>query len=222
MSRKKNKQSAEAMFKPRRVSWKTDGQREYIRNVLHHTVNFATGPAGTGKTHIAVGLAVAALQAAEIESIVMTRPLVGVGRDMGYLPGSVNEKVGPYVQPCFDELTYYLSGAGIRELMMLGVLKIVPLSMMRGRTFNDSFVILDEAQNCNRAELKTFLTRLGKGSKMIIAGDANQSDIGGPDAFAFTDAIGRLGHLDMVSVSELGPEDIVRNPMISDILRELW
>ena len=210
------------MFKPHKVKWRTDGQREYVRNILHHTVNFVTGPAGTGKTHIAVGLAVAALQAAEVETIVMTRPLVGVGRDMGYLPGDINDKVGPYVQPCFDELSYYVSHAGIRELMHAGALKIVPLSMMRGRTFNDSFVILDEAQNSTKAEIKTYLTRLGRGSKMVIAGDALQTDLHGPDRGAFNEAISRLGHLDMVSVSELGPEDIVRNPLIVDILENLW
>ena len=210
------------MFKPYRVKALTEGQREYMRNVIHHTVNFVTGPAGTGKTHIAVGLAVAALQGGAIEQIVLSRPLVGVGKDMGYLPGNVMEKVGPYVQPCFDELATYVSQSGLRELMYSGTLKVVPLSMMRGRTFHNSFIILDEAQNTLRPELKTFLTRVGKSSKMVIAGDSLQSDLYGSDTGAFADAIGRLGHLDMVSVSNLGKEDIVRNPIIADILEFLW
>lgn len=222
MSRKSKKPETDDIFKPYKVRPKSEGQREFMRSILHHTINFVTGPAGTGKTHLAVGMAVAALEAEEVDSIVLSRPLVGVGRDMGYLPGTMMEKVGPYVQPCFDELGAYISERGKTQLLYSKKLKVVPLSMMRGRTFHNAFVILDEAQNATKSELKTFLTRLGRQSKMVIAGDAIQMDLRGEDRGAFSEAMSRLGHLDMVSISRLGPEDIIRNPLIADILEHLW
>lgn len=220
MARKKDK--AVEDFKPRTLTAKTHNQKEYIRNIVEATVNFVVGPAGTGKTHVAVGMAVQMLAREDIERIIISRPLVGVGKDMGYLPGDVGEKVGPYVQPCFDELNYYLSLSAIKQYVHAKKIEIVPLSMMRGRTFNDAFVILDEAQNATRSELKTCLTRLGHGSKLVIAGDPIQTDLPDYDSGAFLDAISRLRDVDQVAISELGYADIVRHSILSDILRRLW
>lgn len=218
MRKKRKEQEA---FKPRSLVAKTPNQRLYIRNVLSAPINFVMGPAGTGKTHVAIGLAVQLLKADEIEKIVLSRPLVGVGKDMGYLPGGIGEKVGPYVQPCYDELQYYVGATGIRELTNSGKLEVVPLSMMRGRTFNDCFVILDEAQNAVRVELKTTLTRLGVGSTMVIAGDPAQTDLRDGEG-AFLDAVERLRGLSQVTVSSLGYQDIVRHSVVADILEHLW
>lgn len=216
MPRKKERSD----FKPRTLIAKTPNQRLYIRNVLGHPVNFVIGPAGTGKTHVAVGLAMRMLKNDQIDRIVISRPLVGVGKDMGYLPGDIGEKVGPYIQPCFDELSYYVGFAEIQQMLRNKIIEVVPLSMMRGRTFNNAFIILDEAQNTTRVELKTILTRIGIETTMVIAGDPAQVDLHEPGAFL--ESIDRLRHLDGVSVSSLGYNDIVRHSIVSDILENLW
>ncbi len=209
-------------FKPVRLTPRTENQRTYIHTVMENDITFVAGPAGTGKTHIAIGLAVQMLRGDFIERIIVTRPLVSVGKDMGFLPGDIGEKVGPYIQPCFDELNYYLSFSMMTQLVREKRIEIVPLSMMRGRTFNRSFVILDEAQNAERIEVKTLLTRIGVDSKMVIAGDLRQSDLYPDQQGAFKDAMDRLQGVEGIGISVLGPEDIVRHRLISTILDRLW
>lgn len=209
------------VFKPRTLTAKTINQKVYIRNVLSHPVNFVMGPAGTGKTHVAIGLACQLLRNEKIERIILSRPLVQVGKDMGYLPGDIGDKVGPYIQPCYDELSYYIGVSDIKQLTYQRKIEVVPLSMMRGRTFNDAFIVLDEAQNTTRVELKTILTRLGIGSRIVVAGDPAQTDLPEGEG-AFLEAVDRLRHLQKVSVSSLGYQDIVRASVVADILENLW
>ena len=209
-------------YKPVRLQPRTPNQTTYIRAMKDNDITFVTGPAGTGKTHVAVGLAVQMIRAEMLDRIIITRPLVSVGKDMGYLPGDIRDKVGPYIQPCFDELNYYLSLALIGQWMHERRIEIVPLSMMRGRTFNSAFVILDEAQNATRTELKTFLTRIGEPSKFVLAGDLLQSDLPRGEHGAFREAAHKLADLQGIAHVELGPEDIVRHRLIGEIARRLW
>ena len=157
-----------------------------------------------------------------VERLVITRPLVQVGKDMGYLPGDIDSKVGPYVQPCFDELLCYLSHSMLKQLARDRKIEIVPLSMMRGRTFKNAVVVLDEAQNSIRVELKTLLTRIGLGSKFILVGDTQQSDLPDHEQGAFLDAMERLQGLPMVNSVHLSNTDIVRHPLIGPITDRLW
>lgn len=201
---------------------RTDGQREYMRSIRFNEMTFVQGPAGTGKTHVAVGMALQMIEAGQIDRIIFTRPLVCVGKDIGYLPGDINKKVGPYVTPCFDELRYYLSHHEIHGMLNAGVIDIVPLSMMRGRTFNRAFVLLDEAQNAGHIEVKTLLTRIGAESRFVVAGDAGQSDLPSREQGAFSESLDRLKDTDGIGIVHLGHEDIVRNPLIKVILQKLW
>ncbi len=209
-------------FKPVSLVARTPNQKEYIKAITDNTLTFVTGPAGTGKTHVAIGMAVQMLRSRFLGRIVVTRPLVSVGRDVGYLPGGIEDKVGPYVQPCFDELNYYLSTSVIGSWQQEGFIEIVPLSMMRGRTFNNAFVILDEAQNATRTEIKTLLTRIGEPSRLVLAGDVEQTDLPFNDTGAFQEAIRRLSGMGSFKHIELGLEDIIRNPLIRDIIERLW
>lgn len=189
---------------------------------MKNPITFVKGPAGTGKTHVAVGLAVRGLRNEIFDRIIVTRPLVSVGKDMGYLPGGIEDKVGPYVQPCFDELSYYLSQAMLRQLVLDNTIEIVPLSMMRGRTFNNCFIILDEAQNAVETEIKSLLTRIGEQSRMVLAGDTEQSDLPMGQRGAFQEAWNRLDDLEGIGTVTMSHEDIVRHSLISDIIRRLW
>lgn len=210
-------------FKPVTLHPKTPNQRRYIESILYNDITFATGPAGTGKTHIAVGMAVQMLREGYIDKIVLTRPLVQVGRDMGYLPGDIGSKVGPYIQPCFDELRVYLSEQLERDMRGRGLIEIVPLSIMRGRTFNNSFIILDEAQNVVRVEMKNFLTRIGEGSKIVVMGDIDdQSDLKEFEQGCFEETIRRLNGMDGFEHVSLGRDDIVRHELIGEIIDRLW
>jgi len=185
-------------------------------------MTFVQGPAGTGKTHVAVGMALQLMESGMIDRIILTRPMVCVGKDIGYLPGDINQKVGPYVTPCFDELRYYLSHHEIRGMLNGGVIDIVPLSMMRGRTFNRTFVLLDEAQNAIHKEVKTLLTRIGQESRFVITGDTDQSDLPHRDQGAFSEAIHLLKDTEGIGIVCMDREDIVRNALIKTILEKLW
>lgn len=226
MSRRRNKRkraqgNPTSGFKPRAVEGRTEGQRNYIRAILDNYITLCYGPAGTGKTHIAAGMAVKLLKQKKIERIVICRPVVGVGKDIGYLPGTMEDKVGPYLMPLFDEFSYYLEGKAIKKFLDERVIEIVPLSMMRGRTFNDSFVILDEAQNAIHKELKMMTTRLGTNTTMVLAGALGQSDLPPSEAGAFERVINRLIGLEGVSSVGLGTSDIVRHHLIGEIERRL-
>ncbi len=210
--------------KPQRrtLAARTPGQREYMRSVRQNEMTFVLGPAGTGKTHVAVGMALQLMGDGLIDRIILTRPMVCVGKDIGYLPGDINQKVGPYVTPCFDELRYYLSHHEIRGMLNGGVIDIVPLSMMRGRTFNRTFVLLDEAQNAVHAEVKTLLTRIGQESRFVITGDTDQSDLPKHQQGAFLDSVNRLKDTEGIGIVCMDREDIVRNALIKVILEKLW
>lgn len=218
MSRKRKVE--ESGYKPVRLNPRTPNQTSYIRAMKESDVTICLGPAGCGKTHVAIGLAVQMIRAEMLDRLILARPLVSVGREMGYLPGDIQDKLGPYIQPCFDELNYYLSFSMISQWMHEGKIEILPLSMMRGRTFNNAFVILDEAQNATRPEIKTFLTRMGDPVCMVLAGDPEQSDLPLVEQGALEDAADKLE--DIVAVVELGAEDIVRNDLIAEISRRLW
>ena len=226
MSRKRNPGkridgATNSGYKPRVLEARTPNQKKYIKAIHENDICFCHGPAGTGKTHVACGLAVELLKRKEIERICIARPIVGVGKDMGYLPGSMQEKIGPYLVPLFDELSYYLELSKIKESLSTEVLQIVPLSMMRGRTFNDSFIILDEAQNATLEELKMLLTRIGANSKMILSGDLFQSDLPRHQQGAFDSVIRALRTVKGISDIALTDEDIVRHPLIAEIAKRL-
>lgn len=198
---------------------KTSGQKRYIDAVLENTVTFAIGPAGTGKSYLAVALAVQALQAKEIHRIILTRPAVEAGERLGFLPGDILAKVDPYLRPLYDALYDMLEPEVVARLMERGTIEVAPLAFMRGRTLNDSFIILDEAQNTTPEQMKMFLTRLGFGSKIVVTGDVTQIDLpegrGRSGLLAVRDI---LKGIDSLAFIELGSADVVRHRIVQDIV----
>lgn len=196
---------------------KTAGQKRYLDNIRSHVITFGIGPAGTGKTYLAVASALAALNAKEVGRIVLSRPVVEAGESLGFLPGSLTEKVDPYMRPLYDALYDMDDFERINSLIAQGVIEIVPLAFMRGRTFNDCFIILDEAQNTTPEQMKMFLTRLGFGSKMVITGDATQIDL--PNGRTGLKDIQRiLGRVEAVSFCKFKGADVVRHPLVGEIV----
>ncbi len=208
-------------FNPKGVSSRTDNQEAYIQGILANDIVLCYGPPGTGKTHIAVGMAAGLLRKGKISKIVLTRPVVEAGNSIGYLPGTMEEKVGPFLTPLFDELGRFIERAKLKALIEEKVVEISPLSMMRGRTFVDSVVICDEAQNGNLVELTMLLTRIGEGSKILLTGDLSQSDLPRDKQGAFHNCIKRLVDIDGIAVVELTSADIVRHRLISIIKERL-
>lgn len=204
-------------YKPRKLVPRSQNQKLYVNAIRDSDIVLCHGPAGTGKTHIAAGVAVRMMKQSHIEKIVICRPVVGVGKDIGYLPGSMEDKVGPYLVPLFDEFSYYCQNSLLKEWAEMGKLEIVPLSMMRGRTFNDCFVILDEAQNAAMMELRMLLTRIGANTKMVVSGDLNQSDLPDHQAGAFGKIVAALEGLEGISTIGLTAGDIVRHRLIGPI-----
>jgi len=198
---------------------KTAGQKRYVDAVREHTVTFAIGPAGTGKSYLAVALAVQALQAKEINRIILTRPAVEAGERLGFLPGDVLAKVDPYLRPLYDALYEMLDPDAVSRLMERGTIEVAPLAFMRGRTLNDSFIILDEAQNTTPEQMKMFLTRLGFGSKIVVTGDVTQIDLpegrGRSGLLVVRDVLAGISGLAFV---ELGSRDVVRHRIVQDIV----
>lgn len=180
---------------------------------------FAVGPAGSGKTYTAIALAVRALKNREVKRIILSRPAVEAGEKLGFLPGDMKDKIDPYLQPLYDALQDMIPGAKLTEYMERGVIQIAPLAFMRGRTLSDAVVILDEAQNTTRAQLKMFLTRLGIGGKMIVTGDLTQIDLPSSEKSGLRDAIERLGKIRGVAVVTFNEKDIVRHPLVSRIVK---
>jgi len=211
--------TAEVVRGRKSIRPKTAGQKRYVDAVRDHTVTFAIGPAGTGKSYLAVALAVQALQAKEVNRIILTRPAVEAGERLGFLPGDILQKVDPYLRPLYDALYDMMEPEVVVRLMERGTIEVAPLAYMRGRTLNDSFIILDEAQNTTPEQMKMFLTRLGFGSKAVITGDVTQIDL--------PDGRGRSGLLrvrevlegiDGLVFVELGSSDVVRHRIVQDIV----
>ena len=196
---------------------KTPGQRRYIEAIRKHTMTFCLGPAGTGKTYLAMAMAVAALKRREVGRVVLTRPVVEAGENLGFLPGTLEEKVDPYVRPLYDALFDMTDAERANEYIERGVIEIAPLAYMRGRTLNDAFVILDEAQNTTPEQMKMFLTRLGFNSKFIITGDATQRDLPGRRG-GLTDAEEILAGVPDIAFIHLGRADVVRHKLVGRIV----
>lgn len=203
-------------YRGRALRPKTAGQRRYIEAVRRNTLTFALGPAGTGKTYLAMAMAVAALKRREVGRIVLCRPVVEAGESLGYLPGTLQEKLDPYVCPLYDALFDMTDMEKGNALIEQGVIEIAPLAYMRGRTLNDAFVILDEAQNTTPEQMKMFLTRMGFRSKFVVTGDASQRDLNGPSGL--TSARRALEGLEDIAFVDLGRADIVRHALVARIV----
>jgi len=197
---------------------KTANQKRYVEAIDTHTITFGLGPAGTGKTYLAMAKAIQALQSKEVNRIILTRPAVEAGERLGFLPGTLQEKIDPYLRPLFDALHDMIDQESIPRLMQSGVIEIAPLAYMRGRTLNDAFVILDEAQNTSPEQMKMFLTRLGFGSKMVITGDVTQVDLPNYSKSGLAVVQNVLSDVDDISFMHLGSEDVVRNRLVGDIV----
>ena len=205
--------------KGKAIRAKTIGQREYIQGIRHTDLTFGIGPAGTGKTYLAVVMATQALKNAHVKKIILTRPAVEAGESLGFLPGDLKEKVDPYLRPLYDALHDVLGTEQTDRLMERGTIEIAPLAYMRGRTLDDAFVILDEAQNTTKAQMKMFLTRLGFGSKMVITGDKTQIDLpkGAESGLIVTEKI--LKNVAGIHFQYLEQGDVVRHPLVAKIIQ---
>jgi len=203
----------------RTIRPKTANQKRYVDAIEDHTITFGIGPAGTGKTYLAMAMAVAALNAKKINRIILTRPAVEAGEHLGFLPGTLSEKIDPYLRPLFDALHDMIDIDTIPRLMQSGVIEVAPLAYMRGRTLNDAFVILDEAQNTTPEQMKMFLTRLGFGSKMVVTGDVTQIDLPNGQNSGLRVIRDILKDIDDIAFLELTAEDVVRHRLIGDIVR---
>ncbi|GAA1487619.1 PhoH family protein [Brachybacterium sacelli] len=202
----------------RSIRPKTLGQQKYIDAVESSTVTFGIGPAGTGKTYLAVAMAVQQLLSKQVNRIILTRPAVEAGERLGFLPGSLNEKIDPYLRPLSDALHDMLDPESIPRLMGAGTIEVAPLAYMRGRTLNDAFIILDEAQNTTPEQMKMFLTRLGFNSTMVVTGDVTQVDLPGSQKSGLQVVEQVLGGIDDISFCRLSARDVVRHRLVSDIV----
>ena len=203
----------------RTIRPKTANQKRYVDAIDEHTITFGIGPAGTGKTYLAMAMAVAALQAKKVNKIVLTRPAVEAGESLGFLPGTLSEKIDPYLRPLFDALHDMIDIDSIPRLMQSGIIEVAPLAYMRGRTLNDAFIILDEAQNTTPEQMKMFLTRLGFGSKMVVTGDVTQIDLPNGQNSGLKIVRDILKEIDDIAFLELTAEDVVRHRLIGDIVK---
>ena len=203
----------------REIRPKTAGQREFVRSIESNTLTIGIGPAGTGKTFLAVVMAVRALKNREVSRLVLSRPAVEAGEKLGFLPGDLREKVDPYLRPLYDSLEELLDAAVVEKYLERGTIEVAPLAYMRGRTLSEAFVILDEAQNATPEQLKMFLTRLGTGSKMVVNGDVTQIDLPGGARSGLLDASRRLSGVDDVGAVRLTETDVVRHPLVARIIR---
>ena len=203
-------------YRGRAIRPKTTGQKRYIDSIRRNTVTFGVGPAGTGKTYLAMAMAVGALKRREVGRIVLARPVVEAGESLGYLPGTLQEKLDPYVRPLYDALFDMTDMEKGNALIEQGIIEIAPLAFMRGRTMNDAFVILDEAQNTTPDQMKMFLTRLGFGSKFVVTGDTSQRDLSGESGLDSSRRV--LAGIEDISFVDLGRADIVRHSLVAKIV----
>jgi phosphate starvation-inducible PhoH-like protein len=203
----------------KRIVPRTQGQARYVQSIREHDITFAIGPAGTGKTYLAVAVAVEALKNHQIRKIVLVRPAVEAGESLGYLPGDITAKINPYLRPLLDALQEMIDYDQMKRYMEQDVVEVVPLAYMRGRTLNEAFIILDEAQNTTVSQMKMFLTRMGNGSKIVISGDTTQVDLPRASASGLTDALHRLSDIKGINVVQLTKSDIVRHRLVQEIVR---
>jgi phosphate starvation-inducible PhoH-like protein len=196
----------------------TLGQKAYLQAILSSPVVFGIGPAGTGKTYLAVAAAVSALLKNQVQKVIRARPAVEAGEALGFLPGDLREKILPYLRPLYDAMHDMLDREDVGKLMERGAIEIAPLAYMRGRTLSNAFVILDEAQNTTVPQMLMFLTRLGEGSRMVVTGDPSQVDLPGNVTSGLADALRRLDGIDSIGVTRLGAGDVVRHPIVSRIV----
>lgn len=200
------------------IKGRTARQRDYIRNILTHDINFGIGPAGTGKTYLAVACAVDALERDLVSRIVLVRPAVEAGERLGFLPGALEQKVDPYLRPLYDALYEMFGFERVSRLLEKAVIEIAPLAYMRGRTLNESFIILDEAQNTTTEQMKMFLTRIGFNAKAVITGDITQTDLPRAQKSGLKEAIEVLGGIRGISFMHFTAQDVVRNPLVQRIV----
>ena len=220
--RRKRKSSNNRTFLKRKtLKPKTDNQADYIRAMVDADVTLCSGPAGTGKTAVAVGLACEYILEKKVDKIIITRPVVESGKGLGFLPGTFTEKIHPYLVPVLEEMNLYLLPDKVNSLRSMNLIEICPLEYMRGRNFHNSFMILDEAQNCTHEQIKMFLTRIGRDSKAIINGHIDQSDLPLSMRGGLANCIDKLWDVEGVGICELTSADIVRNDVIARILSKL-
>ena len=198
---------------------KTLGQRKYIEAIQNNTITIGVGPAGTGKTYLAVALAVNAFRAKEVNRIILTRPAVEAGEKLGFLPGDLQQKVDPYLRPLYDALYDMLCAENFQKCQERGDIEVAPLAYMRGRTLDDSFIILDEAQNTTQEQMKMFLTRLGFNSKAVVTGDITQIDLPGEKRSGLKQAIKILKGIDDIAIAQLTGKDVVRHRLVQEIIK---
>lgn len=204
-----------------RLKPRSENQREYIRTIAENTMTFCQGLAGSGKTHIAIGMALEYLLDEKVNRIVITRPVLEAGEKIGYLPGTAEEKLHPYLLPILDEINYFISMAHYTSLKLNNKIEVVPLGLMRGRNFHNCFIVADECQNASYEQLKMLITRVGQNSKLVLTGDVGQSDLSKHLQGGFLEMIETLGDIEGIGISRLQSSDIVRNPIIARILARL-
>ena len=206
-------------IKGKPVRPKTLGQKSYVDAIIKNDITFGIGPAGTGKTYLAVAVAVRSLKAHEVSKIILTRPAVEAGEKLGFLPGDLNEKVDPYLRPLYDGLFDFLGADTFHKLQEKGIIEVAPLAYMRGRTLSDAFIILDEAQNTTPEQMKMFLTRIGENSKMVITGDVTQIDLPDKTRSGLIDASRILKDVEDIVIINFDANDVVRHKLVQSIVR---
>ncbi|MDI6758675.1 MAG: PhoH family protein [Candidatus Omnitrophota bacterium] len=202
----------------RQIGPKTDGQRRYVEAIKNHDIVFGVGPAGTGKTYLAMACAVEALKNQEVRRIILTRPAIEAGESLGFLPGDMHEKISPYLRPLYDALYDMMDAERIEKYLETGTIEVAPLAYMRGRTLNDAFIILDEAQNATREQMKMFLTRLGFDSKTVITGDITQSDLPEGKPIGLEQALDILKEIEGIKFISFNGADVVRHALVQKII----
>ncbi len=211
-------------YRGRIISPKTPQQQKYVEEIEKNDITFGVGPAGTGKTYLAVAMAVKYLKEGKVARIILTRPAVEAGEKLGFLPGTLEEKISPYLRPLYDALFEMLDPDKVQTLLDRNIIEIAPLAFMRGRTLNDAFIILDEAQNTTREQMKMFLTRLGFGSKVVVTGDISQIDLPKKEESGLVEAIKILKNIKGISIIQFSRKDVVRHKLVQEIIKayEEW